>query len=114
MIVSPYVTKSHASQMYEILSGALVKRIMAVVVTRPTTDYRDRDRTGVEEILGKFHKGGVQIVFKPNFHQKFAVIDQSIVWYGSINLLSFGRAEESMMRLTSPNIAFELSTTIKG
>ncbi|HMD14413.1 MAG TPA: phospholipase D-like domain-containing protein [Bacteroidota bacterium] len=41
-------------------------------------------------------------------HQKYAVIDQRIVWYGSINLLSFGWAEESIMRLNSPNIANEL------
>lgn len=37
-----------------------------------------------------------------------SVIDQRIVWYGSINLLSFGSAEESIMRLESPNIANEL------
>jgi len=30
------------------------------------------------------------------------------VWYGSINLLSYGSAQESLMRLESPNIAQEL------
>ncbi len=51
---------------------------------------------------------GVSVVFRPNIHQKFALIDQKVVWYGSINLLSFGSAEESIMRLESPNIASEL------
>ena len=51
---------------------------------------------------------GVQVAFKPNIRQKFAVFDQKIVWYGSINLLSFGRAEESVMRLENPSIADEL------
>lgn len=36
------------------------------------------------------------------------IIDQKIVWYGSINLLTFCTAEESMMRLVSANIAYEL------
>jgi len=49
---------------------------------------------------------------QPNIHQKFAVLDQKIVWYGSINLLSYGSAEESMMRLENPNIAFELLKSI--
>jgi hypothetical protein len=40
-------------------------------------------------------------------------MDQKIVWYGSINLLSFGSAEESIMRLESPNIANELMKTIE-
>ena len=35
-----------------------------------------------------------------------------IVWYGSINLFSFGSAEESIMRLDSPNIADELTKSI--
>lgn len=47
---------------------------------------------------------GLQIVFKSNIHQKFAIIDQSIVWYGSIKLLGYGRSEETMMRLESANI----------
>ena len=54
---------------------------------------------------------GVSLVFKSNIHQKFAIIDEKVVWYGSINLLSFGAAEESIMRLESSNIANEL---IKG
>ncbi len=51
---------------------------------------------------------GVNLVCKPNIHQKFSIIDQKIVWYGSINLLSFGHAEESIMRLNSSSIASEL------
>lgn len=39
-------------------------------------------------------------------------MDQKTVWYGSINLLSFGCAEESIMRLESPLIANELVKTV--
>jgi hypothetical protein len=41
-------------------------------------------------------------------------MDRKIVWYGSINLMSFGSAEESMMRLESHNIAYELLKNIDG
>ena len=54
----------------------------------------------------------VNLVFKANIRQKFAIIDQKIVWYGSINLLSFGVSEESIMRLVSSNIAYELAESI--
>jgi phosphatidylserine/phosphatidylglycerophosphate/cardiolipin synthase-like enzyme len=53
------------------------------------------------------------MVYRSNIHQKFAIIDQRIVWYGSINLLSFGNAEESVMRLESPNIAHELIKSLE-
>ena len=51
---------------------------------------------------------GVVVTLRSSIHQKFAVIDRRITWYGSINLLSFGSAEESIMRLESKGIAEEL------
>lgn len=62
--------------------------------------------------LDFLRSSGVAVVFKSNIHQKFAVMDEKIVWYGSINLLSFGSAEESIMRLESSNIANELIRSI--
>jgi hypothetical protein len=41
-------------------------------------------------------------------------MDQKIVWYGSINLLSYGRAQESIMRIEGSNIAYELIKSIEN
>ena len=41
-------------------------------------------------------------------HQKFALIDNRLVWYGNINLLGYGKVEESIMRLDSGELAEEL------
>jgi len=49
----------------------------------------------------------------PYFHQKYVIIDNRIVWYGSINLLSYGSAEESIMRLESSELATELEALMK-
>lgn len=108
VIVSPFVTRRRAWQMVPHLEAALAKRVSVVVVTRPTHAYKDKDRPALEETLASLQDAGVRLLFKANIHQKFAVIDQKIVWYGSINLLSYGSAQESIMRLASPNIAQEL------
>lgn len=108
VIVSPFVTRRRAFQMLPNLEAALAKGVSAVVVTRPTNAYKDKDRPALEETLASLKDTGVRLLFKANIHQKFAVIDQKIVWYGSINLLSYGSAQESIMRLESPNIAQEL------
>ncbi len=52
------------------------------------------------------------LLFKSNIHQKFAIKDERIIWYGSINLLSFGNAEETVIRLESSNIAGELMKSV--
>jgi len=113
LIVSPFVTKKRVSQMLPFLVAAQDRKVKAVVVTRPAADFREKDRPALEETLALLHAAGIQVVFKTNIHQKFAVIDQKIVWYGSINLLSFGRSEESIMRLENPGIADELLGSIQ-
>ena len=82
------------------------------VITRPETDYKEKDKLAFEDMIKSIQITGANVIYKSNIHQKFAVIDQRIVWYGSINLLSFGSSEESIMRLDSINIANELIGTI--
>jgi superfamily II DNA or RNA helicase len=112
VIVSPFVTTRRTRKMLAHLEAVLAKKVAVVVVTRPTTAYKDKDRPALEETFASLQDTGVRLVFKANIHQKFAVIDRKIVWYGSINLLSFGSAQESIMRLSSSNIAQELIKTL--
>jgi len=114
LIVSPFITKRRVSQMLPFLAAAQDRKVKTVVVTRPTADFREKDRPVLEDTLSLFRATGVQVVCKSNIHQKFAILDQNIIWYGSINLLSFGRAEESIMRLENPGIADELLGSIRN
>jgi superfamily II DNA or RNA helicase len=113
LIVSPFITKRRVSQMLPVLVAAQDRKVKAVVITRPAADFREKDRPALEETLALLHAAGVHVLYKSNIHQKFAVFDQKIIWYGSINLLSFGRSEESIMRLENPGIADELLGSIQ-
>ncbi|KUG05094.1 hypothetical protein ASZ90_017477 [hydrocarbon metagenome] len=112
IIVSPFVARKRTLQMLQYLGTALGNKVRVIVMTRPAEDFKDKDRTALEDVLDLLKSAGISVILKSNIHQKFAVIDQRIVWYGSINLLSFGSAEESIMRLNSPNIAYELMKSI--
>ena len=67
----------------------------------------------MQRTLDLLTNNGVRVAFKSNIHQKFAIMDQKVVWYGSINLLSYGSAQESIMRIESSNIANELMKSIE-
>jgi hypothetical protein len=113
LIVSPYVTRKRSLQMLQNLEPALARKVRVIVVTRPAIDFKVRDIDALQSTLDLLENAGISVVYKSNIHQKFAVIDQRVVWYGSINLLSYGSAEESMMRLESTNIAIELIKSIE-
>lgn len=108
VIVSPFVTRRRALRMLPLLEAAAKNGVRMIVVTRRPEDFREKDAAALRETLEAFKDAGVRLVFRSNIHQKFALIDQRIIWYGSINLLSYGDAEESIMRLESPAIANEL------
>lgn len=44
---------------------------------------------------------GAHVNFRPQVHEKVAVIDESIFWDGSLNILSFNRSSERMTRWQS-------------
>jgi hypothetical protein len=114
LIVSPFVRKKRSRQMIQHLRIALDKGIRAIVVTRPVEAFKTKDRAALQRVLGMLTHNDISVVFKPNIHQKFAIMDQKIVWYGSINLLSYGSAQESIMRIESSNIANELLKSIEN
>jgi phosphatidylserine/phosphatidylglycerophosphate/cardiolipin synthase-like enzyme len=113
LIVSPFVRKRRTHQMIQHLKISTGNNIRVIVVTRPREDFMAKDHGTLQRTLNLLSSNGVKIVFKSNIHQKFAVMDQKIVWYGSINLLSYGSAQESIMRIESSNIANELMTSIE-
>ena len=108
LIVSPFVTKRRTQQMIQELDFAIANKVNVTVVTRPDSDFTNKDLSSWKESIEQLKMAGIHLAFKSNIHQKFAIFDQRIVWYGSINLLSYGSAEESMMRIESTKIAYEL------
>ena len=114
VIVSPFVRKMRTLQMTKHLNVVFEKKIRVVIVTRPKEDFKPKDHATIQRTLDLLTDCGARVVFKSNIHQKFAVMDQKVVWYGSINLLSYGSALESVMRLESTNIANELIRSIES
>jgi len=90
---------------FELLSE---KGIQITIITRPAEDFNPNRHKSLKSTFKLLREKGTTIIFKSAIHQKFAIIDNKITWYGSINLLSFGKSQESIMRLVSNNISAEL------
>ena len=109
LIVSPFVTKRRIMSSLNYLTTANAK---VTVVTKPPENYIEKDRTKIAECIELLRQYGVTIKTRDRIHQKFAIMDQRVVWYGSINLLSYGVSEESIMRIENIDIAAELLMSI--
>ena len=71
-------------------------------------EYPEDGREHHTELLERLTSAEIRVKTQNHCHERYAVIDQSLVWYGSMNLLSRGREDDSLMRIVSPTIAAEL------
>jgi superfamily II DNA or RNA helicase len=112
LIVSPFVTQKRVMELLHFLHEPLSRKISVTIVTRPAEDFIGKFKNTFEESIHAMIEAGITLIFKRKIHQKFAIIDHKTVWYGSINLLSFGYSEESVMRIVSGSIASELTESL--
>ncbi len=113
LIVSPFMTKKRVTRMIGHFDPLLKKQVEITIITKPADDHKEDAKKIFDSIVLLLKDSGVKVLLRPNIHQKFAIIDEKITWYGSINLLSFGFSEESIMRLSSSSIACELAKSIR-
>lgn len=112
-IVSPFLRKSRIKQLTHVFSKVVESGTDFTVITRPAEDFNAHDKNAVKENTDILEKLGIKVMFKSKFYQKFTVIDSKTVWYGSVNFLSFGNSEESVMRFISSDVAGQLTDTVK-
>jgi superfamily II DNA or RNA helicase len=105
LIVSPFVTRRRVLSALNYLTAA---KATVTIITKPPENYAEKDRAKIMECMELLTQHGITVKTKDRIHQKFAVMDTRVIWYGSINLLSYGASEESIMRIENVNIAVEL------
>jgi superfamily II DNA or RNA helicase len=108
LIISPFIRKARVTSIMKLFAPSLKQGIKITIVTRPPEDHKPEQQTGIAQIIDMMQTEGITVITRSGIHQKYAVFDKTVVWYGSINFLSFGKSEESIMRFENSTIAGEL------
>ncbi len=108
IILSPFIAVKRAGKLFDYLRVLVNKGVEVTIYTRPPTE-----QTGVlgeqsEETIKQLSKIGVKVTQRKNMHQKIALIDNQIVWEGSLNILSHSKTGEQMRRHEGENVANEV------
>lgn len=83
------------------------KDVKIHVLTLPPVVYKDfeSDARGHHNSMETV---GIKVHISDKCHERFAIIDRNIVWYGSMCLLAKEREDDNIIRLESSEIAEEL------
>lgn len=108
IISSPVIS---GAKVYELISLLRDKRLAGVEITIVTWEpdsYGFGDAAFWMQLHEEMRQAGFYIKTVEESCEHFAIMDQKIVWYGSMNLLAKNNADDSMMRVQSKKIAMEL------
>jgi len=108
VISSPFISKVTLSKILRDYKLLLNRGVKIKIITRPPQDFKENSRKNIKDIHDSLINQRICLILKSEVYKKFAVIDERIVWYGNINLLSFGGSEESIMRIENIEVANEL------
>ncbi len=60
------------------------------------------------DLIDKMRMVGIDVIVSSDIHERYAIIDNELVWYGSMNLLSREKEMDNLIRIIDKDIAQEL------
>lgn len=108
VVSSPRLNNQKVDRIIKILGKRRELGVKVTIVTWHPDAYKYGKDDVRMELMERLRKAGFEIRLVEESCEHYAVIDNEIVWYGSVNLLSKEDAEDNLMRVCSKDIAAEL------
>lgn len=104
VIVSPYLQKGRVGRLLPLLQSTVSR---GVKITVHTNDD-DTRRSEIAAAVDALQSAGAEVILHKDLQQRYAVLDEYIVWYGNVDLLAFGRRDTDVLRFENADIGGEL------
>ncbi len=108
IIESPFMTGRRIDSLRPTLQNAVRRGVTIIVNTRDPREHDDYLRFEAEQAIPTLQEMGVKVLFTGGHHRKLAIIDRTILFEGSLNILSQNDSCEVMRRIYSETIAQQM------
>ena len=108
IISSPAISGIKVYELINLLREKQALGVQVTIVTWTPDSYGFGDVAYWMQLHEDMRTAGFYMKTVEESCERFAVIDQEIVWYGNINLLAKNKFDDSIMRVRSKEIASEL------
>ena len=113
IIESPFITRRRMEHLLPILKKLRRKGVRIVVNTRSPEEHNEEYAIQAENAVASMQDIGIKVLYTVKHHRKLAIIDEEILWEGSLNILSQGDSCEIMRRTVSDSLAWQMLHFIK-
>ena len=113
VIESPFITTRRMNTLLPVLQKLRRRNVRVVINTRHPDEHEGAYKYQAEVTVEALQAIGVTVLYTAKHHRKLAIIDQTILWEGSLNILSHNDSCEIMRRTSSPVLAMQMIQFIK-
>jgi phosphatidylserine/phosphatidylglycerophosphate/cardiolipin synthase-like enzyme len=109
IIECPFITNRRLKTLLPTLEKLKARKVRIAINTRdPRTHDEGYWQNDATEAIFKLQHMGVQVLYTGNHHRKVAILDRSILYEGSLNILSQNDSSEVMRRIESVPLAWQM------
>ena len=108
IIESPFITTKRINQLNPIIRRLIRRGVAVVINTKPVEEQNALLRNMAYEGIAKLQDIGVRVIVTAGHHRKLAIIDDDIIWEGSLNILSQNDSCEIMRRICSKQMTSQM------
>ncbi len=114
VIDSPYITTERVRTFVPIFDHLIKKGIKIFILTRQPKEHNGAMKYQATHEIKNFEDMGITILpFIGKNHRKLAIIDRTILWEGSLNILSQRDSHEIMRRFEGKETSQQMMTFLK-
>ncbi len=113
LIESPFMTSRRISMLLPTLLK-LKKRGVRITINTRDPEEGDSLRLDSQKALSMLLHEGIHVTFTEGLHRKIAVIDETRLWEGSLNILSQNNSRELMRRTKSKELSAQMLKFIES
>jgi len=113
IIESPFITLRRIEELLPVITKLRRKGVSVTVNTRNPIEHEEEYEVQALIAVEKLQGLGVKVLYTVKHHRKLAIIDGTVTWNGSLNILSQHDSCEIMWRVASKGIADQLLGFIK-
>ena len=109
LIESPYLTTKRAAALLPVLARIVKRGVVVTVSTRHPNEHDAVSRAQAYTVMASLHSIGVDLRLETgHLHRKIAILDDCILWEGSLNILSQNTSKEMMRRSFSRQLVRQM------
>jgi len=108
IISSPGLNHAKVDAFVKLIKHRQEDGVKLTVITLNPEGYPEEKIKDTKRLVEILKNCGIRIKLQEHMHKRFAIIDDEIVWYGSMNLLSRAKVDDNLMRVKSKDVAQEL------